>query len=102
MARYYNIDKLEPITGSRQLIQITECNSLGTPLGATGTKVIFEFCSIRFSPNPTTGGHFNIISLNGDVSTPFTFNNVIKWEGSVHGQTTTFALADLIISQIGT
>lgn len=99
-ARYYNIDKHEPATGSRQLIQVTECNSSGVPLGASGTQSLFEFGSIRFIPNATTGGHFNIISLMGDISIPFTFDNVIEWEGAAHGQVTTFALFGVILGDL--
>lgn len=91
-ARYYNISKHEPATGSRQLIQLTECNASGVALESDGTDSIFEFGSIRFIPNATTGGHFNIISLMGDISVPFTFDNVINFEDAEHEQTNTYDL----------
>ncbi len=99
-AEYYNIDKHEPATGSRQLIQVTECNASGVALESDGTQSIFEFGAIRFIPNATTGGHFNIISLMGDISIPFTFDNVINFEGSEHEQTNTYDLYALIASAI--
>lgn len=99
-ARYYNIYKHEPATGSRQLIQLTECNASGVALASDGTDSIFEFGSIRFIPNATTGGHFNIISLMGDISIPFTFENVVEWEGAAHAQANTYALYSVIIGDL--
>ena len=98
--RFFNIDKHEPATGSRLLIQVVQCNSSGVALESDGTQSIYEFGAIRFIPNATTGGHFNIISLMGDISIPFTFDNVINFEGVEHEQTTTYDLYALIASAI--
>jgi hypothetical protein len=96
---FYNIDRHEPTTGSRQLIQISECDALGVSLAASGTNVIFEFGSIRFTPT-ATGGYFNFTDLMGNLSKPFTTADVIKYEGSAHGQASTYALFSAIATDL--
>jgi hypothetical protein len=96
---FYNIDRHEPTTNSRQLIQISECDALGVALAASGTNVIFEFGSIRFTPT-ATGGYFNFTDLMGNLSKPFTKDDVIKYEGTAHGQASTYALFSAIATDI--
>ena len=96
---FYNIDRHEPSTGSRQLIQISECNALGVSLGASGTNVIFEFGSIRFTPT-ATGGYFTFTDLTGKGSKPYTVDDVINYEGSPHAAASTYDLFALIATDL--
>ena len=102
--RFYNIRKYEPSTGSRQLIQVKECNSSGVDLDARGGSALFEFGSIRYIPGESPEGHFYFTNLaDGKNSTQFTKDNVKKWAGTAIGGlgvTTTFDLYALIMGEL--
>jgi hypothetical protein len=72
---------------------------LGVSLGASGTNVIFEFGSIRFTPT-ATGGYFTFTDLMGKGSKPYTVVDVINYEGSPHAAANTYALFAAIATDL--
>lgn len=93
MARYYNITSKKGITTNKQYLQISECNSLGQVITTGGVHSSNHVTSISYSPLIPDDGFFTITNDSGKrIGIPFTFQNVVKYNGAAHGHVTTLDL----------
>lgn len=92
MARYYNITAKKGITTNKQYLQISECNSAGQVITTGGVHSSNHVTSISYTPLPDDG-FFTLTNDSGKkIGIPFTFQNVVKYNGALHGHNTTLNL----------
>lgn len=85
MARYYNIVSKMGATTGKTFLQISECNSAGTVITTGGVHSSAVYSSISYVPT-VDAEHFILRTDNGKkLSIPFTWDNVVKLEGVLHG-----------------
>jgi hypothetical protein len=93
MARYYNITSKKGLTTNKQYLQISECNSLGQVITTGGVHSSNHVTSISYSPIIPDDGFFTLTNDSGKrIGIPFTFQNVVKYNGALHGHSNTLDL----------
>jgi hypothetical protein len=94
---FYNIAS-ETTTNTDLVITITECDGTGTSTPAANYSfALYRNPTIRYIPATTAAAaRFQVVSQDGEKSPNLTMTNVIKLDGTAHGQATTVALATAI------
>lgn len=98
---YYNIDKSAHGNGDASII-ITECTSAGVSTPAENYSFAQYHDPIIYyaAGDAEVAPYFQVVSHEGRNSPIFTKDNVIKLNGTAHGQTSTQKLADAILDLI--
>jgi hypothetical protein len=98
---YYNIDKKSHGNNDVSII-ITECTSAGVSTPAANYSFAQYHHPIIYyaAGDSQVAPYFQVVSHEGRKSPILTKDNVIKVNGTAHGETSTQALADEILSLI--
>jgi hypothetical protein len=101
MASFYNIDTTSHGNGDVSII-ITECTAAGasTPVENYSFALYHDPIIYYAAGDAQVAPYFQVVSHEGRNSPILTKDNVIKLNGTAHGQTTTQTLADFILNLI--
>lgn len=94
MSQFYNLTTAISITG-KVFVKITECNSSGTDLAATGGNSGISAIGVRYYPTGDVGSRtagFRVLYENGGESIMLNTGNLKNCAGSPVGVRTTYQL----------